>query len=119
MTELASVSASRFITSTCQLIPRASLDYFDHMHSFVATRDPAPTEYEILCGSNAEFYIQPLNNCIDDVDSLFARIDELAFSGDFPVLPSDMSGLADIVNCLKIEPDDRYPGFIRLQVWGE
>src|SRR6218665_1583758 len=115
MTEL----ASAFIASTCQLIPRSSIDYSDHMHNFIATRDPAPKDYSIMCGSHAEFYIRPLYTCIGDVDYLIIAADELVFSGDFPVLPSDMNGLTDNINCFKIEPYDRYPGFIRLRIWGK
>src|SRR6218665_2670980 len=57
--------------------------------------------------------------CIGDVDFLIAQTDELVFDGDFPVFPSDKSGLAHTIKCQKIEPYDRYPGFIRLRIWGE
>ena len=55
---------------------------------------------------------------------LIAKADELAFSGDFPVLPNDMSGLDlsgldDSIKCWKIETYDRYPGFVRLRVCGK
>src|SRR6218665_2166704 len=109
------VLASAFIAITCQMIPRSSLVYSDCMQDLIATKELATTVYSILCGSHAEFYIRPLITCIDDVDYLIAQTDELVFSGDFPVLPSDLSGLAERMNCLKIEPYDRYPGFLRLQ----
>jgi len=35
------------------------------------------------------------------------------------LLPSDLSGLAETIKCFMIEPYDRYPGFVRLRVWGE
>src|SRR6218665_2731284 len=111
--------ASAFITSTCQLIPKLSLDYFDHMHNLVASKSPVPTSYAILCGSHAEFYIRPLIICIDDADYLITNSDKLVFSGEFPLLPSDLSGLAETIKCFMIEPYDRYPGFVRLRVWGE
>src|SRR6218665_1394771 len=111
--------ASAFINSTCQMIPRPSLVYTDHMHNLLASNLPVPTEYIILCGSQAEFYIRPLITCIDDEDLLVAKADELAFSGEFPVLPRDFSGLVEKIEGYKIESNDRYPGFVRLKFWGE
>src|SRR5688572_4239704 len=112
--------ASAFIVNTCQVLPRSFPLPYDHMHNLLGSRDsPTPTPYSgysIPCGSAAEFYIRPLNSCIDDTDYLIARANELVFSGDFPVLPSDMSGLADTIQCYKIEPYDLYPGFVRLRI---
>ena len=107
--------ASAFIVSTCQLIPRSSLARFD----LIPSNCFKEKKYRILSGSRAEFYIQPLIACVDDLDFLVVQGDELAFSGDFPVLPSDLGGLADTIKCYKIEPYDRYPGFVRLREWGE
>src|SRR6218665_814971 len=112
-------STSKFIDNTFQLIPKSSLVYSDHMRNLLDSNDPLPTGYRILCGSQAEFYIRPLITCIDDVDYLGARTDELVFSGDFPVLPSDLSGLAETIKCFKIEPYDRYSGFVRLRLYAE
>src|SRR6218665_3494614 len=111
--------ASSFITSTCQLIQRSSLAYPDHMNNLLATKLPVPTDYIILCGSQAEFYIRPLIKFIDDEDFLVAKADELAFSGECPVLPRDFSGLVEKIKGYKIESYDRYPGFVRLRFWGE
>src|SRR6218665_721519 len=108
--------ASAFIVGTCQLIPRSSLVHSDHMRNLSPTKSPATAEYSIMCGSNEEFYIRPLNSCIGDVDRLIAQANELVFSGDFPVLPSDLSGLPDTIVCYKIEQYNRYPGFVRLRV---
>src|SRR6218665_1328199 len=112
--------ASAFITSTCKLIPKSSHDYFDHLHHLVASNTPEITEYVILCGSQAEFYIRPLITCIDDTDNLIIQADELVFSGEYhSVLPSDLSGLPEEIKCYMIEPYDRYPGFVRLRVLGD
>jgi len=110
--------ASAFIISTCQLIPKSSLVYSDHMHNLLGSNIPVPNEYSILCGSNTEFYIRPLTTCIDDADYLVVQSDKLVFSRDSPVLPSDLSGLTETIKCLLIEPYDRYPGFVRLRVLG-
>ena len=123
MTEQAGKSteemASAFIVSTCHLLPKSSPILSDDMHNLIGSSSPEPTEYSILCGSAAEFYIRPPITCIDDIDFLIAQNDKLAFSGEFLVLPSDVSGLADRIECYKIETYDGYPGFVRLRVWGE
>ena len=127
MTEYAGKSneeelASAFIVNTCQVLPKSFPVPYDHMHNVLGSSSPAPTPYSgysISCGSAVEFYIRPLNTCIDDIDYLIARANELVFSGDFPVLPSDMSGLADTIQCYKIEPYDLYPGFVRLRLLGK
>ena len=111
--------ASAFIVSTCQLLPKSFLLISDHMHDLIGSSSTAPKKYALLCGSAVELYIRPVNTCIDDLDFLVVQTDRLAFSGDFPVLPSDMSGLADNIKCCKIQTYHRYPGFVRLRVWGE
>src|SRR6218665_1391025 len=125
MTEYADKSneelASAFITTTCELllIPRPPFIYSEHMHNLLACNFPQPKGYIIPCGSHVEFYIRPLLTCIDDVDYLIAYSHEIVFSGECPVLPSDMSGLADTISCYKMEPYEKYPGFLRLISWGK
>src|SRR6218665_1114957 len=111
--------ASDFITGTCQLIPKSFSPSSDHMHDLITSADPLVNQYAIVCGSQAEFYIRPLNTCITDIDFMVCMADQLAFSGDSPVLPSDISGLADTVECYEIKPYPGLPGFVRLRVWGE
>src|SRR6218665_1509204 len=112
--------ASDFIVGTCQLIPKSFSPSSDHMHDLLTSSwDPLPKQYMILCGSQAEFYIRPLNTCIADVDSLVCRNNDLAFSGDIPVLPSDLSGLADKINCYEIQSYPDIPGFVRLIFFGK
>src|SRR6218665_1572342 len=111
--------ASAFIVSTCELIPKPSPVLVDHMHNLIPSICYEPKEYSIECGSSAEFYVRPLITCIDDKDNLIARTDELAFSGEFPVLPNDWSGLAETIRCYKIEPYYKHPGFVRLRILGE
>src|SRR6218665_3858104 len=110
--------ASYFISETCQLIPKSCSPSSDNMHDLVIP-DQSPKLYAIVCGSGAEFYIRPLNTCIGDIDILMCRADRLAFSGDFPVLPSDISGLADAIQCYEIEPCHVIPVFVRLRDFGE
>src|SRR6218665_3255852 len=83
--------ASNFIIGTCQLLPKSFSSSPDHMHDIEMPTDPLPKQYSIVCGSQAEFYIRPLNTCITDIDYLVCHADELAFSGDTPVLPSGIT----------------------------
>ena len=89
------------------------------MHDLVMSHDPLEKQYVIVCGSHAEFYIRPLNSCITDIDKLLCRADQLACSGDFPVLPSDISGLADTVDRYEIESYYAFPSFVKSRVFGE
>jgi len=110
---------SAFIANTCQLTPRSPLVLFDEMHNLMSCKSSMAKEYAVFCGSYAELYIRSLITCIDDVDVLIAQIDQLVYEGNIPVLPSDLSGLADTIECYKIEPCHNYPGFVRLRVGGE
>src|SRR6218665_2498555 len=113
-------SASTFIVSTCQLLPKSSSTAVsDHSRDLIASTCPENRTYSICCGSSAEFYIRPLHPCIDDTDYLLPRADELAFSGNSPVLPNDVSGLADSIMCFKIESCPWYPSFAQLQYVGK
>lgn len=107
MTECAGKSngemASNFIVTTCQMLPKSFAPVSDHMHNVSPTCNNPSKLYMISCGSNAEFYIRPIKTCIADNDFLISSTDEMGFSDDFPALPSDMSGLADMVECYSIE----------------
>src|SRR6218665_3607112 len=112
---------SDFITGSCQVIPKSYSPSSDHMHDLVASQDPVPKDYAIVCGSKAEFYIRPLNTCITDTDVLLCATDEMVFSGNLPVLPSDISGLSDTIRCYEIVSSmyTAFPGFVRLRLLGE
>src|SRR6218665_3747102 len=101
--------ASDFIVGTCQLLSKSFSPSPNHMHDLVISDDPLIKVYAIDCGSKAEFYIRPLNTCIGDIDELFCWADHLTFSGDRPVLPSDISGLAVTIKCYKIESYPEFP----------
>ena len=113
--------ASEFIVSTCQMLPKKFPPVSCHMHNLMIADEPALQEcmYSMMCGSAAEFYIRPLNTCIGDIDLLFCFANKLAFDGDFPALPSDISDLADMIQSYKIESYKKYPGFVRLQISAE
>src|SRR5688572_17754883 len=111
--------ASALIVSTCQLLSKSFSLLSDHMHDLSPSLGAGPKPYAILCGSHAEFYIRPLTACIGDLDYLVSKPNRLGFSGDFPVLPCDISGLADTIKCYRIETYDICPGFVRLRDIGE
>jgi|SRR6218665_581328 len=111
--------ASYFITETCQLLSKSFTPSSDHMHDLAMATDYLTKGYAIYCGSEAEFYIRPLNKCIAYSDYLLARANQLSFSGDIPVLPSDRSGLVDSINCYEIVSYREFPGFVRLRHFGE
>src|SRR6218665_1397075 len=110
---------SWFISSTCQLIPKSISIVSDHMHNLCQSVRNTSVLYVLFCGSTVEFYIYPLNPCIGDVDALLCQADQLAFCDNFPVLPTDLSGLMDRIGCHQIESQQKYPGFVRLRVLGE
>src|SRR6218665_1989020 len=110
--------ASEIIVSTCQLLPKTFSVVSDHMRNLIMSTDPAPRLYSISCGSFAEFYIRPLNPCITDTDFLICDIDSMVLTGDFPVLPTDKSGLADTIQFYQIESCQRYPGYVWLRYIG-
>ena len=110
--------SSDFIVRTCQLLPEFPDYAHDRCHIPTQSLSCLPITYRALCGSGQEFYIRPVNQCIDDMDMLLYQLDRLAFVDDIPVLPNDVSDLADAVECLRIEPCFGYPGFIRLRLMG-
>src|SRR6218665_2544231 len=110
--------ASWFITRTCQLIPKTDIVY-DRMHRMFMSSKTVPTVYAIHCGSMAEFYIRPLNSSVGDVDQLTCMANHLIVSDGVSVLPTDLSGLIDTIECFQIESYQGYPGFVRLRILGE
>src|SRR6218665_1769792 len=111
-------TASWFITRTCQLLPKTDIVY-DRMHRMFMSSKTVPTVYAIPCGSMAEFYIRPLNSCVGDVDQLTCMANELIVGDGVPVLPTELSGLIDKIECYQIESYQGYPGFVRLRILGE
>ena len=79
---------------------------------------PNVVQHHFQCGSSAEFYIKPMNSCIDDVDFMISNADELAFTDDIPVLPDDIRGYLDNIKCSQIMPYPDYPGFVELRHLG-
>src|SRR6218665_2654962 len=110
---------STTIISTCQMDRKMQRDVFDSMQfDILSPRVSQKCMHLFHCGSSAEFYIRPLNSCIDDVDAMKFTGNDLAFIEDIPVLPDDYRGLVDTIFCLQIMPYHNYPGFVRLQHLG-
>src|SRR6218665_74105 len=105
-------SVSAFIVGTCRTIPKIYVNVFQPVHLESTTNGEI---YRIVCGSVAEFFIQPLHSCIEDIDELDMRSKYLAFVDEKPVLSHDMRYTADRVCCFLIEPDQNYASFVRLR----
>src|SRR6218665_1883510 len=106
---------SKCIVGTCRMLPKINTNVFDSMRS---AYDRKMLLYIILCGSSAEFFIQPLRPCFGDVDFFDIRYNLLAFTEEKPVVPYDLCHTADPINCLLMEPYLDYPGFVRLRHLG-
>src|SRR5688572_30556157 len=105
-------SVSAFIVGTSPVHPKLyrGLLYSDVFHSMQfhnMSEDKVPHRY-FQCGSSLEFYVELMNSCIDDIDTMISKADEMAFTEDIPVLPDDVSVCVDMTNCLQITP---YPDY--------
>ena len=109
---------SAFIVGTSPVHPKLYSDVFHSMQFHTMSTAKVPQQH-FLCGSSIEFYVQPINSCIDDMDTLICNADELAFTEDIPVLPDDVSGFLDTMNCSQILPYPDYPGFVKLRSSGK
>src|SRR6218665_1847502 len=112
-------AVSEFIVSTCQVLPKSCAVASDLLHAPVPSLRFDQYNNYWHSGSGAEFYIRPVNVCVNDVDELNSNVNRMAFTTDFPVLPDYVHYLADSFQCVKIEPSLRYPGFVRLRNLGE
>src|SRR6218665_2902747 len=110
---------SEFIVSTCQVLPKSCSVASDLLHVPVPCVCLEPANYSWLCGSGAEFYIRPLNSCVNDTDQIYSTVNQMVFTEDCPVLPDYVHYLSDCFHCFKIEPYLSYPGFVRLRNLGE
>src|SRR6218665_1551751 len=109
-------AVSEFIVSTCRVLPRANTNVFESVTSV----NPKDTEaHLVVCGSCAEFFIQPLHSCFGDVDFFEVKTHSLAFAHEKPVLPDDLRHIDDPIDCLFMEPYLVYPGFVQLRHFGQ
>src|SRR6218665_3691632 len=106
---------SEFIVATCRMFRKFDTNIFDSMTTL---HDKGSTYYCIVCGSCAEFFIQPIQPCLGDVDVFQVHHNLLAFTNEKPVLPYVLRHTANAINCLLMEPYPNYPGFIRLRHLG-
>src|SRR6218665_2277871 len=111
------VSVSDFIVGTCRTLPKSNTCIYNKLIHF---RDSEESVYHcILCGSCAEFFIQPLQPCFGDFDYLMVTSDSLVFTDEKPFLPYDFPHIAHPIECLLMEPYHDYPTFVRLRLFGE
>src|SRR6218665_2232974 len=69
---------------------------------------------KIICGSKAEFYIQPINPCIDDLDMLIVYNDYLALDSNCEI-PEGVGDRGDLIHCCKLESYEQNKSFVRLR----
>src|SRR5688572_18615204 len=108
---------SAFIVGTISIYPKLYSNVFHSMQFHIMSPNQEPY-YHFVCGSSMEFYVEPIHLCIEDTDILMCNAGEMAFTEDVPVLPDDVSGFVDTINCSRILPDPHYPGFMKLQHLG-
>ena len=106
---------SKFIVGTCRVFSKFNTSVFDSMYSIPGETS---TLYCMICGSCAEFFIQPIQPCFGDVDVFQVNHKLLAFTNEKPALPYDIRHIANAIDCLLMEPYLNYPGFIRLRHLG-
>src|SRR6218665_131906 len=108
---------SDFIAGTCRLHRKSYNDIFYSIR-FPFLSPPDVPEHRFLCGSSTEFYIEPIQSCIDDVDVMISKANELGCTGDIPVLPDDIRGFFDTITCCQLLANTDYPGFVQLRYLG-
>src|SRR6218665_2225791 len=109
---------SEFIVGTCQMFSESNVIEPYDMQDLIA--QVSKDSLCILCGSSAEFFIQPIHACIEDSDRLRTNLNYRAFKDEnFVELCHDVHFFCDRIECLVIEPYDDYPSFVQLRVFGE
>ena len=104
---------SEFLVSTCRMNTEFNLHY---LNLFLLPRFSYSgiSGASILCGSRAEFYIQPINPCIDDIDVICVYNGLLALDSNCEIL-EDVSDLSDVIQCCKLESYEHNKSFVRLR----
>src|SRR6218665_90711 len=103
---------SEFLLSTCRMKTEFNL----HDNSFIPLagfRNLGFVCTQIPCGSHAEFYIQPINPCIDDLDLLRPFNCLLALDSNCEI-PEGVGDLSDLIQCCKLEYYEQNKSFVRL-----
>ena len=68
----------------------------------------------IMCGSQAEFYIEPINPCIDDIDMLSVISFPLALDSNCEI-PEGVGYFGDLISCCKLESHEQNASFVWLR----
>src|SRR6218665_851654 len=111
------VSVSDFIVGTCRTLPKSNTSIYNKLIHFSDSEESV--NHYILCGSCAEFFIQPLQPCFGDFDYLVEMSNCLVFTDEKPFLPYVFPHIAHPMNCVLMEPYHDYPNFVRLRIFGQ
>src|SRR6218665_1076827 len=104
---------SGFLVSTC----RMKTEFCLHDNSFIPL---SVSSYfgmsctQFLSGSQAEFYIQTINSCIEDLDVLLVSNNYLALDSNAEI-PEGVGDLCDVIQCCKLESYEHNKSFVRLR----
>src|SRR6218665_3233463 len=106
---------SNFLVSTCRMHTKFNVN--ERLLFFLPlVRDCnfGVTYTDAVCGSLAEFYIQPINPCIDDLDILSVPSSILALDSNYEI-HENAGNLVDIILCCKLESYEQNKSFVRLR----
>src|SRR6218665_1611307 len=103
---------SGFLVSTC----RMKTEFCLHDNSFIPLS--VSSYFGMSCtqlpsGSQAEFYIQTINSCIEDLDVLLVSNNYLALDSNAEI-PEGVGDLCDVIQCSKLESYEQNKSFVRL-----
>src|SRR6218665_267212 len=110
---------SEFIVGTCQMFSESNVIEPTDIRDLIIT-EVANKALSIICGSCAEFFIQPLHSCIGDIDMFTTNVHYRAFKDEnFAHSYQDVHYFCDSIVCFVIKPYDDYPSFVQLREFGE
>ena len=107
--------ASEFLVRTCRMHKKFNGNAgFLHLIPIYNIRNALSDYRHTVCGSLAEFYIQPIYSCIDDLDVLSANVTLMAFDSSRFELPECAGDLSDVIVGMKLESYEQNKSFVRL-----
>jgi len=99
-----------FLLNTCLLQPSMQYVVGIVMCQRLA---PPPRDSQLIAGSVAEFYIQPMLSYVGDIDIMYHRCDEIAIPDGYPPpshLPAEFHSRVTVCEII----DSEYPGYVYL-----
>src|SRR6218665_3959074 len=104
---------STFLVRTCRMHTKFFVNERLLHSPLLGSRSLRRDCTENVCGSQAEFYIQPTISCVDDLDLHCTSNDFLAFDTSCEI-PEGAGSLRDVVICWKLESYEQNRSFVRM-----